>query len=349
LYKKALGVPIIAKGGEMEGDRTIAVIPSEHFHWRARVQFQDSFRTRVEALNYAFEHGCNLIVECEEGKGLQYDVMLDPDGACTADLSLELVETKDFLAEPEAINISWTRLMISTTVHLARRLATGVAPLYRSRIAPSCRQAAAAASRWLRKMAPRVQYAARLCRWPDIERAVRRRWSMRPHWNAAHLARRFANFVADLSLRKVVLFGCRAAVSAGHYLRQLVPICRRAVFVTRAWLRRMAPRVRYAASRRGRLEIQNAVRLASSRHFHWGAVGFDRKVDAAVANVFNQEIAPLVRNVASRRWWSDIEGALRRPVQKSRFRRRATGIFHVKSHGQDGHAAVGDVPQPSRP
>ena len=72
----------------MEASRAIAVIPSENFRWRARVQFQDSFRTRDQALNYAFEHGYNLIVEHEEGKGLQYDVLYDPDQVSTSGMNL---------------------------------------------------------------------------------------------------------------------------------------------------------------------------------------------------------------------------------------------------------------------
>lgn len=55
----------------------VAVIPSEYFRWRAGVQFIESFQERTSALRFARRHGYNLVVECDEGNGPQYEVLKD--------------------------------------------------------------------------------------------------------------------------------------------------------------------------------------------------------------------------------------------------------------------------------
>jgi hypothetical protein len=80
-----------------KANREIAVIPREYFRWRARVQFIKSFAKRAEAVKCARRHGYNLIVECDEGNGLQFDVLQDPGLARKAAVSFGLVETGNAL------------------------------------------------------------------------------------------------------------------------------------------------------------------------------------------------------------------------------------------------------------
>lgn len=62
----------------LRANRVVAVIPSDYFRWRPRVQFRESFTKMAHAIRYARRHGCNLVVECDEGNGPQFDVLDDP-------------------------------------------------------------------------------------------------------------------------------------------------------------------------------------------------------------------------------------------------------------------------------
>jgi hypothetical protein len=48
---------------------------------------------RNEAIRYASEHGCNLIVKYEKRSGPQFDVMLDPEPSWTSDAESSQFET----------------------------------------------------------------------------------------------------------------------------------------------------------------------------------------------------------------------------------------------------------------
>jgi hypothetical protein len=309
----------------MEASRAIAVIPSEHFRWRARVQFQESFRTRDQALNYAFERGYNLIVEHEEGKGLQYDVLYDPDQLCTSGLNLESVETEDFLAEPEPIG--WTILMVSSIVNLISWFAAALAVRYRRHVVPFSRHTAFVARRRYREVAPRVRRSVNR-RWQDVERAIRRGWRARADWGAADLTRRSAAFarlclrraepasrravaLAHSCLRELVPLSRRAAAAAGPRLREMVAICRRATIAAWKWLRETAVRLETGA-RREWPNIRRNIRQAYV-NLRWDASGLDSKSQAVVASLYRGKIAPAFRTAASRLRWADVEGSIQRP------------------------------------
>jgi len=193
----------------------IAIIPGESFRWRARVQFIESFQTRAAALNYAFQHGYNLIVERNEGSSAIFDVMKDPHGACTAGLNLELLKTEDALVEPPPVR--WTALMLSTVWDFARRLATFVAGLSAREIVPLSRRAAAVAGTYLRKIAP--------------------------------ASRRAADASASLYRREIVPTLRRAAAVASMYLREIASISRRTAAFASMYLREIAPFLRIAAAK----------------------------------------------------------------------------------------------------
>jgi hypothetical protein len=162
-------------------DSAIAVIPGEYFRWRARVQFVESFQTRADAVSYAFQYGCNLIVERSNDDGPLFDVLQDPDRSCTSGLNLELVETKDFLVEPEAAG--WTILMFSSIYELSRRSAAALTRIYNRQVAQS------------------VRYAANRCQRAHYPEALRRSWDFSRSM-ASKLAQRSAAAAENLYWRE---------------------------------------------------------------------------------------------------------------------------------------------------
>jgi len=220
-------------------ESAIAVIPGEYFRWRARVQFVESFQTRADAVSYAFQYGCNLIVERSNDEGPVFDVLQDPDRSCTSGLNLELVETKDFLVEPEAT--SWTSLMLSSIYELSRRSATAFTRTYNRQVAPSVRRAvnrcrrahypealrrswnvsrsmacklaqrsaAAAETLYWREAAPRLQSTALWYRQSDFEGRLHRAWNL-----SCLMARRLARRLA--------------ASARTFYITEIAPLIRQA-------------------------------------------------------------------------------------------------------------------------
>ena len=237
----------------------IVIIPSECFRWRARVRFMDSFPTRAAALNYAFQHGCNLIVESNEGGIPLCDVMQDPDGVCTADLDLELLKTEEVLVDP--YSKGWTALMLSTLWHLAKRIAALVAILYAREVVPFSRRAAAVAGTYLREVAPLSRRAASRCWWSNSALAFRRGLHRHSHGTVSDLAKRFA------------------AIGSLH-------------------LREIARRISYAASRCRWSDVEGASRRAWGSSLSTGS-RLARQFAAAVARTYHQEIAPFSRHLAA--------------------------------------------------
>ena len=194
----------------------IVIIPRECFRCRPRVRFMESFPTRAAALSYAFQQGCNLIVESTEGSIPLFDVMQDPDGACAAGLDLKLVKTEDVLVEPASTG--WTTLMLCTLWDIAKRLAMFLAVLYARQIVPLSRRAAAAvANLYDRQIDP--------------------------------LTRRAAAGVASLYHRRIVPFSFRTAVAADTYLGEAVLLFLRTAAFASLYFRAIVPILRDAAVR----------------------------------------------------------------------------------------------------
>lgn len=63
---------------------TLALLSSSEFKWTAQIQYMETLNSRDEAIHYATEHGCNLIVKYEKRTGPQFDVMLDPESKWTS-------------------------------------------------------------------------------------------------------------------------------------------------------------------------------------------------------------------------------------------------------------------------
>ncbi len=63
---------------------TLALLSSSEFKWTAEIQYMESLENRDEAIRYASQHGCNLIVKYEKRTGPQFDVMVDPQSRWTS-------------------------------------------------------------------------------------------------------------------------------------------------------------------------------------------------------------------------------------------------------------------------
>jgi len=65
-------------------NNTLALLTSSEFKWTAEIQYMGTLGNRDEAIRFASQHGCNLIVKYEKRAGPQFDVMLDPDSRWTS-------------------------------------------------------------------------------------------------------------------------------------------------------------------------------------------------------------------------------------------------------------------------
>ena len=54
----------------------VAVIPEEYYRKPKGVQFRNSFRNRADAVNYAEQHSCRVVIACKPEQ--RYDVLCDP-------------------------------------------------------------------------------------------------------------------------------------------------------------------------------------------------------------------------------------------------------------------------------
>jgi hypothetical protein len=67
----------------------VAVVPEEYYRKPKGVLFKKSFRNRADAIWYAEQHSCRLVIACEvDGR---YDVLCDPGPAPGCKVSFELV------------------------------------------------------------------------------------------------------------------------------------------------------------------------------------------------------------------------------------------------------------------
>ncbi len=313
----------------------LAIIPGDSFHWRPRVRFIESFRTRSSAIDYAFQYGYNLIVERKEGSFALFDVMLDPDRSCTADLNLELLKTEEVLVEP--FTGGWTTLMLRTVWDTARQGAIAVRGLWVAGIAPLLHQAASRRRRAAIKLAMRDAW----------------RWVTRPSGVGVH-SPSWRSFISaggsirGFSLPAARLHARRMAVGAAVFYRQeIVPFYRStasrcwwsnpAVALRRGWhrnsqgsvsdiARRLAaeasllyardvmPRLRYALSRRCQADVQCACRRAWSIAV-LRTLRLAEQFATAVGAFHVRHVAPRLRQAVAHYQQADFEGTLRRSIE----------------------------------
>jgi hypothetical protein len=289
----------------VEANSAIAIIPSDCFRWRARVQFIESFRTQAAALNYAFEHGHNLIVERNEGSSQLFDVIEDPDGACTADLKLELLTNEEVLVEPE--NPNWTLLLFLTLWNLAKRFGATMARVCSLEIAS------------------RVGQAATRQRWSDIQRFLRLAWYRHAHWGIRNLRRQFGAAISFY--RSEIAPRCRHAASRCWWSGRAVDfrrwlhrhsqgdfrdlVKRLAAVTASTYSQEIAPRLRQAAIRMRQADYNEAVRRAWSTSIMTVSIRAPQ-LAAAIASLYQDKVFPALRHAAIKVRQADFEGAIRR-------------------------------------
>jgi hypothetical protein len=83
LYVSILG------GEEMSLGIAVAVIPEEYYRKPKGVQFKKSYRMRENAIRYAEEHGCRVVIACKNED--RYDVLCDPCSIPGPKVNFELV------------------------------------------------------------------------------------------------------------------------------------------------------------------------------------------------------------------------------------------------------------------
>ena len=246
----------------LKANNSVAVIPSECFRWRPRVQFAESFRTRAAAINYAFEHGYNLIVERKEGNSQLFDVLQDPDGACTAGIDLELLNTEEVLVEPPPAD--WTRLMLVTLWNLAQWIATFATSFYIREIVPFSRRAASMARACLRDIGP-----------------VFRRMAV----------------VTRSYLRQMAPIYQRATARARGCLRNLGPVYQQAAEVSGRCIREITLLVQSVACRLRWTNSAIAFRRMWRRHSYGSASDLARRLAASAGSAFTHQITPVYRKL----------------------------------------------------
>jgi len=97
---------------------SIAIVSSTQFKWTAQIQYMESLANEEEAVRYASEHHCNLIVKYSKRSGPPFDVMNDPNMNCATEASNEVVETVPIVSEPESI--SWSKIVLRKVFGLCK-------------------------------------------------------------------------------------------------------------------------------------------------------------------------------------------------------------------------------------
>ena len=291
-----------------EATRPITIIPSACFRWRPRVQFIESFRTRGQAINYASQNGFDLIVQRNEGSFALFDVMLDRDGSCIADLKLELLKTEDVLVEP--YTVGWTSLMLLSIWNLARRLGAVIAGLYARQVGPSFR------------------YFNSRRTTKELRNALRHAWSNLRHVDAIGEVRRIAT--QGLAFyHHVIVPSCKAAARRSWWSDPAIALRRGwhrhsqgsatdfarslAAEVSVLFTHEAVPRFRSAITRCRQADIRGACRRAWSSAL-LAAIRITDRSAAAVARLYVRQVTPRLRHAAAHYQEADIEGTFRRSL-----------------------------------
>jgi hypothetical protein len=78
----------------------VAVLPEEYYRKPRGVQFKKSYRMRENAIQFAEQHSCRVVIACEDED--RYDVLFDPAGVPRHGVNFELVVDRgEFIAVPE--------------------------------------------------------------------------------------------------------------------------------------------------------------------------------------------------------------------------------------------------------
>lgn len=97
----------------------IAILPYTKFKWGCEVQYRQSLYTREEAILYASQHDCNVIVKYEKRTGPLFDVLQDPNTVFTAEDSFETVEPIP-VSQLEPESTGWSKFMLGRLAGLVK-------------------------------------------------------------------------------------------------------------------------------------------------------------------------------------------------------------------------------------
>ena len=79
----------------------VAVVPEEYYRKPKGVQFKRSYRVRENAIRYAEEHGCRVVIACEDET--RYDVLCEPASIPGPKVNFELVVDRgELIAVPSS-------------------------------------------------------------------------------------------------------------------------------------------------------------------------------------------------------------------------------------------------------
>lgn len=309
----------------LKPDNSVAIIPRENFSWRPRVQFKESFPTRAEALDFAFEHGFNLIVENHEGRKYHYDVLLDPDRVCISGLSMVSMEMEDVLVEPDSRG--WSDLVLASAYNFGKRVASAAATTYMQEIIPVCHSLAPfaraamlrispyiqrAAVMYRRDVSPQVRHATTKLWWSDTVLNFRRAWHRNSQGTAKDFAKRLPATAVTTYNRELVPACRKAAAFAALQLRHAVPASRRAAIQAADLYRQeIAPLIRHAAAV---LSAQAEKMVPVSRRAAATAAIDDQEIASACRRtgtstvVRFREIHEIRRRAAARSRWPESNG-----------------------------------------
>lgn len=106
---------------------TISLVPVTEFKWTAQIQYMESLESRDEAIRYAGQHGCNLIVKYDRRSGPQFDVMKDPNLGSESGTASKSVETVTVQIESEPTGRT-TKMARGLFGLFARRLTSAPSP-----------------------------------------------------------------------------------------------------------------------------------------------------------------------------------------------------------------------------
>ncbi|TAM82625.1 MAG: hypothetical protein EPN47_08185 [Acidobacteria bacterium] len=238
------------------------------------------------AIDYAFKHGYNLIVERNEDRTAIFDVLLDIDETCTEGISLELSQTEEVLIEPDMQG--WTSLMFLALLGICKRCWTVICRSFRSiwnrhiywGIRDLKKHRESAASFCFSLVAPRYRHVAGQRRWADVQFTFRQGLS-----NSSSVVIGFARQFAS------------ALVVT--YQQEIIPFIRRTA--SRCWWSNCAV----------------AFRRWAHRHSRTPASDLSKRFAASIDSLYTNEIAPRLRQVIAQNQQESMRDGVHRVWRSS--------------------------------
>lgn len=88
----------------------VAVVPEEYYRKPKGVQFKKSFQKREDAVDYAENHSCRVVIA--SGAGDRFDVLFDPGSIPSSNISFELVVDRGELVAVPCVTLPQRKLSV---------------------------------------------------------------------------------------------------------------------------------------------------------------------------------------------------------------------------------------------